>query len=126
MANYILDFYCHEAKFVVEADGGQHSDRQQAARDAKRTAYLNSLGIRVVRFWDNDVLKHSDAVAEKIYRELMAEGNHQKGQDPHPGALPVGEGEDPHPSPLPEGEGEELFPDAFLREEAVSDGRDRS
>ena len=113
MGNYILDFYCHEAKLVVEADGGQHSDRQQAARDATRTAYLNSLGIRVVRFWDNDVLKHTDAVAEKNYRQLTAAGHHRKGQDPHP-------------NPLPEGEGEELRPDTFLWVERVSDGRGAS
>ena len=99
LGSYILDFYCHEAKLVVEADGGQHSDPKQAAKDAKRTAYLKSLGIRVLRFWDNDILKHTDAVAEQIYRAVS---------EPARG---IRQGESvadcPHPNPLPEGEGEE-------------------
>ena len=70
VGSYILDFYCHEARLAVEADGGQHSEPGQAAYDARRTEYLKKLGIRVLRFWDNDVLKHTDSVLEAIYREL--------------------------------------------------------
>jgi very-short-patch-repair endonuclease len=95
MGNYIVDFYCHDAKLAVEADGGQHSEPQNKSLDEKRTAYLGSLGIRVVRFWDNDVLKETDAVLRQVFRELT-------GKDPYAGESSSTR---PHPSPLPEGEG---------------------
>jgi very-short-patch-repair endonuclease len=95
IGNYIIDFYCHEAKLVVEADGGQHSEPEQRALDEARTAYLRSLGIRVVRFWDNDLLKDTDAVLRKIYRELTE-------KDPYTGESLLIR---PHPNPLPGGEG---------------------
>ena len=99
MGSYILDFYCHAAKPAVEADGGQHSELEHADNDAKRTAYLNLLGIQLLRFWDNDVLKHSDAVAEQIYRALTEpEELDRRGKSPFIR---------PHPNPLPGGEGAE-------------------
>lgn len=55
IGNYIVDFYCHKAKLVVELDGSQHFDEQGIAYDAKRTAFLESLGLRVVRFSNHDV-----------------------------------------------------------------------
>ena len=63
---------------------------EQKAKDRIRTKFLNDQGIRVLRFWDNDVLKESEAVREAIYRALT-EGNSIE--------IP------PHPNPLPEGEG---------------------
>jgi very-short-patch-repair endonuclease len=62
--SYILDFYCVEAGLVVELDGGQHAD--QAAYDARRTAYLESLGLRVIRFWNSAVLTNRDGVCLTI------------------------------------------------------------
>jgi very-short-patch-repair endonuclease len=67
---YIIDFYCVSRRLAVELDGGQHADPAQAAYDQQRTCRLNELGVRVIRFWDNDVLKHTDAVAEEILRHL--------------------------------------------------------
>ena len=52
---YIVDFYCAKCKLVIEIDGSQHYEPEEEARDAKRTAYLNSLGLRVVRFSNYDV-----------------------------------------------------------------------
>ncbi|HUB25109.1 MAG TPA: endonuclease domain-containing protein, partial [Tepidisphaeraceae bacterium] len=54
---YILDFYCVRLRVAVELDGGQHGDPDPKAYDERRTRRLNELGIRVLRFWDNDVLK---------------------------------------------------------------------
>ena len=59
---YIVDFCCVEARLVVELDGSQHSP----AADAARTRYLQSQGWRVVRFWDNDVLREVEAVVTAI------------------------------------------------------------
>ena len=61
---YIVDFYCDAAKLVVEADGGQHSE--QVGYDARRTAYLERQGLRVLRFWNHDVLTNSDGVCRMI------------------------------------------------------------
>lgn len=60
---YIVDFCCVEAGLVVELDGSQHSP----AADAARTRYLQSQGWRVVRFWDNDVLREVEVVVAAIW-----------------------------------------------------------
>jgi len=63
--DYILDFVCLEKKLVIEVDGGQHG--QQAGYDENRTQELQAAGFRVVRFWNNEVLKEIEAVREKIW-----------------------------------------------------------
>ena len=68
---YILDFYCAERRLAVEADGGQHRDSQAQKCDAERARRLIDLGVRVVRFADDEVLKFPDAVAEGIYQFLI-------------------------------------------------------
>ncbi|MBX4204964.1 MAG: DUF559 domain-containing protein [Candidatus Doudnabacteria bacterium] len=53
IGGYIVDFYCHDRKLVIELDGGQHS---QARRyDSARDRYLIEKGNKVLRFWNNDV-----------------------------------------------------------------------
>jgi len=61
---YVADFACLEPKLVIEVDGGQHAE--QARQDARRTEYLEALGYRVIRFWDDEVLRDRDAVLEEI------------------------------------------------------------
>jgi very-short-patch-repair endonuclease len=70
IGGYIIDFYCDAAGLGVELDGGQHGEEEQMKHDAKRAAYLATRGIRIIRFWDDDVLKHTDVVAEAIYTAL--------------------------------------------------------
>lgn len=65
---FIADFACVEAKLIVELDGGQHVDAQ--ATDEARTQLLESRGFRVLRFWNDDVLKRTDDVLEDIVRAL--------------------------------------------------------
>jgi very-short-patch-repair endonuclease len=67
--DYILDFVCLENKLVIEVDGGQHV--RQAKYDENRTQKLQAAGFRVLRFWDNEVLKEQESVREKIW--LMVE-----------------------------------------------------
>jgi very-short-patch-repair endonuclease len=62
--DYIADFVCLELRLVVELDGGQHSEA--IAYDAKRTAYFESQGFRVLRFWNHDVLSNIEGVVEVI------------------------------------------------------------
>ena len=67
---YFADFACHEARLVIEVDGGQHNEAAHAAADAARTAYLETNGYRVLRFWNNDVLENVDGVLETIDQAL--------------------------------------------------------
>lgn len=64
--NYIVDFLCFEKRLVIELDGGQHSPEI----DAARTAYLESKGFLVMRFWNNDVFQNIEGVLETISMHL--------------------------------------------------------
>ena len=65
---YIVDFVCLEKKLVVEVDGGQHAG--QLELDAKRSDYLKEKGYRVLRFWNNEVLKETESVLTVILSSL--------------------------------------------------------
>lgn len=67
--DYILDFVCLEAMVVIEVDGGQHGEHSSC--DATRTANLNAAGFRVLRFWNNEILRDIEAVADSIWRALQ-------------------------------------------------------
>jgi len=69
---YIADFACHRSKLIVELDGSQHGLDENVQRDAKRTAYLNSRGYRVLRYWNGDVLKNLDNIVEDIVRSAAS------------------------------------------------------
>jgi len=64
---YIVDFVCFDARLVIEIDGGQHLDSDT---DRVRDAWLNEHDFRVLRFWNNEVLKETTAVLEKIAEYL--------------------------------------------------------
>ena len=63
---YIVDFICLEARLIVEADGGQHLE--QVESDLKRSLFLESLGYKVIRFWNHEILGDVHFVIEDIYR----------------------------------------------------------
>ena len=79
---FILDFACIEYRVAIEADGGQHADN---AADERRTAWLEERGWRVMRFWNNDILRNSSGVADTIVREMMAMSKASP-SNPHPPA----------------------------------------
>ena len=72
IGNYIVDFYCHRAKLVVELDGSQHCTPQALEYDRKRTAYLESFGIEVVRFSNLDVMRRFRDVCGMIHKIVEA------------------------------------------------------
>ena len=84
---YTLDFYCDELKLAIELDGGQHNEPDEAQRDTRRSAYLAARGIKVLRYWNHDVLNRTEAVLEDLYAAVAGDSV------PSP------------PTPLPEGEG---------------------
>lgn len=61
---YYADFFSFPAKLVIEVDGGQHGEAQDY--DARRTAFLESQGLRIIRFWNNDVLGNTEGVLTQI------------------------------------------------------------
>lgn len=70
IGSFIVDFYCKEARLVVEIDGGQHYEEENIKADQIRKAFLKSLGLRITRFTNSEVLKNIDGVVTKIYDEL--------------------------------------------------------
>jgi very-short-patch-repair endonuclease len=63
---YIPDFVCSAHSLIVEVDGSQHGLPEQADSDQKRTAYLQSRGWTIFRFWNDDVLRDIDGVCDHI------------------------------------------------------------
>ena len=61
-----MDFYCHQAKLAVELDGSQHFDPETAQYDKRRTQYLESQGVRVLRFTNLEVLEQFQSVCQTI------------------------------------------------------------
>ncbi|MDD5222805.1 MAG: endonuclease domain-containing protein [bacterium] len=72
IGNYIVDFYCPKAKLVIELDGGQHYQDQGARNDQIRDEFIKSLGIKVIRFSDLDVMKNLNGVIEEIFVNLQS------------------------------------------------------
>ena len=70
IGNFIVDFYCPKANIVIELDGGQHYNVDGKARDIHRVAYIEDMGLRVLRFSDRDILKNLESVIEKIWSNL--------------------------------------------------------
>ena len=66
IGNYIVDFYCHKAKLVVELDGSQHCEPMNIEYDQKRTLYLQSLGLYVLRLSNLDVIRQFGNVCDVI------------------------------------------------------------
>ncbi|MGI4870054.1 MAG: endonuclease domain-containing protein, partial [Janthinobacterium lividum] len=70
---YIVDFICIRAKLIVEADGGIHSEPEQADYDAGRTAMLQEYGYQVLRFSNEEILNHTQTVISKIRQVIRPE-----------------------------------------------------
>ena len=63
---FIADFYCASAKLVIEIDGSQHYDDDGAAYDLERTAYLESYGLRVIRYSNREIDREFPVVCQQI------------------------------------------------------------
>ncbi len=70
VGDHICDFYCHDARLVVECDGGPHSEQRRVKHDFKRDAYLRSQGLRVLRLTNARILNDTEAVLKEIASHL--------------------------------------------------------
>jgi very-short-patch-repair endonuclease len=84
--HFIVDFYCHELKLIIELDGDIHAETEQFKHDQERDERLRELGYTLVRF-SNEVLFNDSDFFEEHIRSLL----------PSPGRFAA--------RPLPEGEG---------------------
>ena len=86
---FIVDFYCHETKLVVELDGNSHAEQREY--DAIRTAWLESKGYTVIRFWNNQVVQDTESVLQLILAKCE-----ELSDEPRPSPSPSrGEGNGP-------------------------------
>ena len=75
LGKYIADFYSAQAKLVIELDGSQHYDEQNAQEDAERTAFLEEYGLTVIRIPNHEINKNFRGVCEFIDAAVKQAGN---------------------------------------------------
>ncbi len=67
---FIADFYCHKARLIIEVDGGYHNTPEQYQYDSSRDAELENLGLKVIRFSNEQVFEETEYVIRKIENEI--------------------------------------------------------
>jgi very-short-patch-repair endonuclease len=70
LGRYIVDFYCHQKRLIVEADGSGHFTEEQSVYDAMRTQWLEASNYRVLRFTNAEITEKTQHVLDEIYRAL--------------------------------------------------------
>jgi very-short-patch-repair endonuclease len=65
-----VDFYCAEAKLVIEIDGDVHAHPEQARQDEKRSKHLEELGYKIIRFTNDEVLNNLEGVAQTLLENI--------------------------------------------------------
>ncbi|HRJ31148.1 MAG TPA: endonuclease domain-containing protein [Cyclobacteriaceae bacterium] len=68
--HFIVDFYCHECRLVIEVDGDIHFQNDNPAYDKGRTEQLDALGVKIIRFTNEQVLKDISSVLSEITKHL--------------------------------------------------------
>jgi very-short-patch-repair endonuclease len=90
IGDFVLDFYCPRIRLAIELDGGQHALASKVHADERRTRWLeDNHDIKVVRFWNNDVMRNFTGVLSEMVR--IAEDKLQRGVPPSP-PLPLSGG----------------------------------
>ena len=76
IGDYIVDFICKEAKIIIEINGGQHNEPENIEYDKTRTEYLNTLGYKVIRFWNNEIYENIEGVVLRLKEEINPHQEH--------------------------------------------------
>jgi len=101
IGRYFADFACHQIGLVIELDGSQHAEESARRYDTERTAFLESQGYHVVRFWNAEIMEELDAVLDTIFavvqqrQILLAEADRFQPNPAPRAAPPSREGEEP-------------------------------
>ncbi|WP_404970463.1 endonuclease domain-containing protein [Vibrio campbellii] len=67
IGRYIVDFYCAELNLVIEIDGDSHFSDEGKEKDTIRDAFMETLGIKVLRFTNEEVMKQTESVLERLF-----------------------------------------------------------
>ena len=68
--NYIVDFYCPKLNLVIEVDGETHVQQNDLDYDKNRTEELEKLGLKVIRFWNYEIMEGLESVCERIENKI--------------------------------------------------------
>lgn len=71
ISQFIVDFYCHELKLIIEADGEIHLRKEQQEYDEMRDEHLKNFGLHLIRFNNSQILKHPELVINRIQKEIQ-------------------------------------------------------
>ena len=82
IGKYIVDFYCADAKLIIELDGSQHYEDEGMKKDAARTAFLESKGFRILRIPNNEVFRNFRGVCEYIGQQMDLSVTHTRDSSP--------------------------------------------
>ncbi len=77
IGNYIVDFYCHAARIVIELDGSQHYETEGQKYDQKRDQYLRNLGLTVLRYSNRDMSQDFEGVCQDILQRIQEKVGHE-------------------------------------------------
>ena len=75
--SFIVDFYCHAAKLVIEVDGSHHYDSDGMAYDQERTSVLQNYGLQVIRFSNSDISRNFSGVCQRIHEVIQSRLGHE-------------------------------------------------
>src|ERR1035437_4857217 len=70
IGHYVVDFYCSKFKLAIELDGEGHFTEDGEARDTRRTEFLNSVGVRVLRFENFEIFQYPERTLNEIRKYL--------------------------------------------------------
>jgi very-short-patch-repair endonuclease len=72
IGDYIVDFVCYETKLIIELDGGYHNQDETKINDVRRQKWLESQNFKVIRFWNNEVMRNIEGVLQKIKENISS------------------------------------------------------
>ena len=76
IGDYVLDFFCEEAELNIELDGSQHGFPEQQQHDLEREKFLQSRGIKTLRFWNSHLRRNAQSIRDTIFRKLQERAPH--------------------------------------------------
>jgi len=76
IGGYYLDFFCQEAALNIELDGRQHGSSDEQQHDTEREKFLQSHGIKTLRFWNSHLRRNAQGIRDTIFNELQKRAPH--------------------------------------------------